>query len=491
MGHAAANHCYPLDLPSIAAAVVMPARGQQSSCIVLTAMRDLTQGPITKHILVLATPVAVSMLAQLAYQMIDLYFVSRISAAATAGVSAASNTLLIVSALAQTLNVGITAVVARSVGAKDWIGANLVFNQSLVLASTLAAVTMAMLHVGTRPYLDLVGADMATVEAGAEFMIYALPGFALLLPLTAAGSALRGTGVVQPYVAIHMITIVINAALAPLLIAGWGTGKPLGVAGAGLATSISVAVGITVLGVYLHRMERYLTVQPAFLRPRLDEWGRIIRIGFPAGCDFALTFLSTAVVFLAIRDFGAAAQAGFGIGTRVLQVVLLPGLAIGFAAGPIAGQNLGAVDGWRVWDTFHKAALISSALMALITLLVQWQPHLILSAFDADPTTLDAAASFLQLMSWTFVAQGLVYVCTNMFQGLGNTQPSLISSGARFAVFSICVTWMCTSHESTAARIWSLLSGSFALQAFVSLWLLRREFRNRVLPLLGGTAPNR
>ncbi len=450
-------------------------------------MRDLTTGSITNHTITLAAPVVVSMLTQVAYQLVDLYFVSRISAAATAGVNAAGSALLVLSALAQMLNVGAAALVAQAVGARDRTAANLIFNQSLVLATALASVSLGLLYACTRTFLEIVAADAATVDSGATFMRYALPGFALLLPLTAAGAALRGTGVVRPYIAIHMLTVLINAALAPMLIAGWGTGLALGVAGAGLATTLSVVVGIALLAVYLRRPEHYLVVRRTLLRPCFDHWSRILKLGLPAGCELMLTFLSTAVMYYAIRTFGAAAQAGLGIGTRVLQVVLLPALAIGLAAGPIVGQNFGAANATRVQQTFGAATLISAAVMALTTFVAQQHPRLILGAFDADFAALDAATLFLQSMSWAFVAQGIVYVCSSTFQGLGSTVPALVSSAARFALFCGATAWLISYPRHAADAIWTLASASIVFQAIVSLWLVRVEFRRRLRPPLSIT----
>lgn len=86
-------------------------------------------------------------------------------------------------------------------------------------------------------------------------------------------------------------------------------------------------------------------------------------------------------------------------------------------------------------------------------------------------------------MSWTFVAQGLVYTCANMFQGLGNTVPSLISATARFVVFAAPAAWASQQAGFQINQIWYLLATSVAVQAALSLWLLRVEFR-RKLPML-------
>ena len=81
----------------------------------------------------------------------------------------------------------------------------------------------------------------------------------------------------------------------------------------------------------------------------------MLDVGLPAGGEFALMFVYMGVIYWVISDFGAAAQAGFGIGSRIMQSIFMPAMAIAFAAGPIAGQNFGAKQGSRVRETFAKA----------------------------------------------------------------------------------------------------------------------------------------
>ena len=114
------------------------------------------------------------------------------------------------------------------------------------------------------------------------------------------------------------------------------------------------------------------------------QWKRILNVGLPAGGEFAIIFIWMGVIYYALRDFGAAAQAGFGIGTRVLGLIQMPALAIALAAGPIAGQNFGAGNAARVRETFTKAAMIATVVMIVFTILAQCWPGLLLGGFASD-----------------------------------------------------------------------------------------------------------
>jgi Na+-driven multidrug efflux pump len=277
-----------------------------------------------------------------------------------------------------------------------------------------------------------------------------------------------------------MLTVVINAILAPILIAGWGTGVAMGVKGAGLASTIAIVIGVMMLGGYFRRLEHYVAVKREYLAPRMRQWKRMLNIGLPAGGEFVLMFVFMAVIFFVIRNFGASAQAGFGIGSRVLQAIMLPAMAIAFAAGPIAGQNFGARNGARVKETFVKAALIGSAIMATLTLIAQVSPKTLVGVFPTDTEALDVGALFLQMISWNFVAQGLIFTCSSMFQGLGNTMPSLLSSASRLVTFAIPAIWISTQPGFKIEYVWYLSIASSTLQAVVSVLLLRVELKRKL-----------
>lgn len=445
-------------------------------------MKDLTQGSISKHIVLMAGPVAFGMVTQMAYQIINLYFVTRIGAAATAGVSVAENISYVIAAFTQILGVGTTALVALAVGRGDPADANLSFNQSIVLALLCGALTALPLYQFIVLYLRSVAADAATVAAGRDYIRWALPGFALNFPWTVMGAALRGTGIVKPTVAIQTLTIVLNAILVPIFVAGWITGIPMGVKGAGLANSISVLVGVIALGTYSSRIQCYLSVNIALMRPHLKQWRRILEIGLPSGVDAVVVFMSAAVVYYTIRDFGTAAQAGFGIGTRVFQTILLPAVAIAIAVGPVTGQNFSSKKSDRVKVAFRDATYIGVAIMVAGTLLLQLMSEELVALFDADPPTIAFAAMFLHVRSWGLIAHSLVYTCTTMFQGLGNTMPTLIISGTRFAIFALPAVWLSSRPHFRIEHVWYLWVMSVTVQALVSLWLLRIQIKRVLAP---------
>ncbi len=443
-------------------------------------MQDLTEGPIAGHLGKLAAPIAIGMLFQTLYYLVDLYFVAQLGEAAIAGVSSAGNVQFLVMALTQALAAGTMALIAHASGRKDPEDSSLIFNQSIGLAGLCAVITLIGGYVLAGPYMRVLGADAATAEAGTTYLHWFLPGLGLQFALASMGAALRGTGVVQPTMIVQMATVTLNAVLAPIMIAGWFTGRPLGVLGAGLSSSIAVGAGVVMLGYYFAKQSRYIEFNLARMRPDFSAWKRILSIGLPPGGEFALMFVYMAVVYWTIRDFGAQAQAAYGVGSRVMQAIFLPAMAIAFAVGPLAGQNVGAGRHDRARKSFTTVALIGSSIMLVLTLLCQLRPEVLIRGFTDDTQVIALGGEFLRIISWNFVAVGIVFTCSGMFQALGNTLPGLGAASSRLITFAVPAVWLSSQPWFELPHLWYLSVASVTLQAVLAWLLVRLQLRARL-----------
>lgn len=443
-------------------------------------MRDLTQGSIRTHLVEMSAFLALGMLVQTLYYLVDLYFVSHLGAAAIAGVSAAGTLSFVVMALTQTLGVSTVTLISHAVGRKDQADAQLLFHQALLLASLCSAGTLVAGYAGLESFMRSMSSDPDTIALGVTYLRWFVPGLALQFAMSVMASALRGSGIVRPSMGVQVLTLALNIVLAPILIAGWGTGHGMGVKGAALATTISVAVGSLLLAIYFVRAEHYVKLDPHAFHPSLATWKRMLNVGIPAGGELMQTFLITWVIYRCLQHFGPVAQAGYGVGVRVLQALFLPMIAIAFAASPIAGQNFGARNAARVRETFRSASATITIMMAGLTLFCQWRPDLFIRSMASDPAVVAVGAGYLRITSWNFVALGIVFTCSGLFQAMGNTWPALVSCVVRLVLFCLPAFWFSLQHGARIEQLWYISVGSITLQAGGSLWLLRQEFRRRL-----------
>jgi putative MATE family efflux protein len=443
-------------------------------------MHDLTTGPITRHLLKTTSFMLVTMVFQTLYFLVDLYWVGRLGTEAVAAVGIAGNLSFIVLALTQMLGVGTTTVVSHAVGRKDHAQAKLLFNQSQVLAMVTGALFLIVGLALRSSYSAAMGADVVTAELSNEYLLWFIPAMALQFALVAMSSALRAAGNFRPGMVVSTTTVILNMMLTPFLMFGWGTGRPLGVAGAAAATLFSILVGVVWLATYFFRKETYLHFDFSVWKPRFNEWRRMLAIGLPAGFEFAMMALYLVIVYSITRPFGAAAQAGFGIGLRVVQAGFMPVVALGIAVAPVAGQNFGAGRADRVKATFKDAALMATGVMFLFAIVSHIAPAAIVGAFTNDSAVIEVGEEYLRIVSWNYVASGLIFVASSMFQAMGNTIPSLVASGVRIVLISIPAVALSRLPGFQLSTIWYLSVAAVLVQLGLSMALLRREFGRRL-----------
>jgi Na+-driven multidrug efflux pump len=254
----------------------------------------------------------------------------------------------------------------------------------------------------------------------------------------------------------------------------------MGVAGAAVATLVAIVVGIVWLTTYFVRPDAFLRFDRGGWRPNLHDWRRMLAIGLPAGFEFAIMALYMVIVYSVTRPFGAAAQAGFGIGQRVVQSVFMPVVALGFAVAPVAGQNFGARLADRVVATFRDAALMATAAMAVVGVACHFAAAPLVGIFTADPAVVAVGAEYLRIISWNFVASGLIFVASSMFQAMGNTLPSLVASATRIVLIAVPVVLLSRQPGFHLRWIWYISVGAVLVQLVLAMLLLRREFARRL-----------
>jgi putative MATE family efflux protein len=443
-------------------------------------MRNLSVGSIPGHVAAMSIQMFIGMVVQVAYFVTDLKFVSLLGNEIAAGFSLAGNLWFFVLALTQILNVGTAAMVSHAVGAQQHERANLVFNQSLMLSVFMGVFVLVLLYAVAHPYMHMEAADAVVAQAGIDYLVGVTPGLGIQFLMISMFATLRGTGIVKPTMIIQFITVGLNILFAAVLTIGWLTGKPFGAFGAGLATTLATIIGVIISAYYFHRHEKYVSFNRDQIKPNAEVLKRLFFIGLPIGLEFMFMSLVMIVMYWVIRDFGANAQAGLAEGQGALRFIMLPAMAVAFAAAPIAGQNFGARKPERVRETFNWTVGMSIGIMLVLTIFCQFGSHLLMHIFTYDEEVVAVGATMLMITSWNFAANGIIFSCSSMFQGLGNTWPTIGSSIIRVFVFIGPALWLSQQPHFDLVHVWYLSVCSMFLQAVVSFALLRREFRRKL-----------
>lgn len=440
-------------------------------------MQDLTTGSLINHLLKTTSFMLVSMIFQTLYVLVDLFWVGRLGTDAIAAVGLAGNLSFVVIATTQVLSVGATTLVSHASGRKDQDRAVFLFNQSQVLSMFVGVVFLSIAMLLRHRYAAGQSASEGMRVATEQYLLWFIPAMALQFAMVAMGAALRGTGNFKPGMIVQTATVVINMIAAPFLIFGWGPFPQMGVSGAAVATFVAIVVGVVWISFYFVDANAYLRFHFGQWTPQPRVWWEMLKIGLPAGAEFALMGIYMAVIYSITKPFGAAAQGGFTIGLRVVQSAFLPVVALGFAVAPVAGQNFAARQGDRVRAAFKAAAGMAAGLMLVLAIGLYLGASGVMGIFTHDADVTRVGVEYLRIVVITFVASGITFVSSSMFQALGNTMPSLATSSLRLALSVIPAIFLSRMPGFHLTWIWYVTAVAVYLQTTANLLLLQREFR--------------
>jgi Na+-driven multidrug efflux pump len=245
-------------------------------------------------------------------------------------------------------------------------------------------------------------------------------------------------------------------------------------------SGISILVADVLMVIYFEKKYHYLRFRTPLLRPHTRIWRGMLSIGVPAGAEFLLLFVYIMIVYAIIRGFGPAAQAGFGVGARVMQALFLPVVALSFAVSPVVGQNFGGRRADRVRHSVYSAIGIASLMMLVLTLIAYAAPAALIRFFSRDPRVIAFGSEYLRIVSLNFVSAGVVFTTSSVFQGIGNTLPPLFSSLTRIVLFAVPALLISRTPGFEIRQVWYLSVTSIVLQMCANLLLLRHEMRKRL-----------
>jgi Na+-driven multidrug efflux pump len=170
--------------------------------------------------------------------------------------------------------------------------------------------------------------------------------------------------------------------------------------------------------------------------------------------------------------------------------LFLPAVAIGFATAPVVGQNFGAREGTRVRHAFYASAAMSVSVMALSTGLCHIAPEAMVGLFTADQRVMAFGGEYLRIISWNFMASGIIFAGSSTLQGLGNTRPALAASAMRLLLFAVPAYVLSHQASFEMRHVWYLSVASVFIHMAVLVWLVHRQFHERLAPLpLTASAP--
>lgn len=393
---------------------------------------DITEGPLVRTLLVLAAPLFVQNLVQVAQQVVDLFWVGRLGQDQVAGVGFTFPVVGLITVALVGVFVGVQVVVSQRVGAEDAPGARRAAVQGVLLAvisGLVLAVLVALFARDLVEALTLGRLDPTVVGYAATYL--AVWGFALIPAgiSDALEAGFLGWGDSRASLYVNVTAVMGNIILDPFLIFGLGPFPALGVEGAALATVLGYVGGAVLALGLVASGTRSFSIGRESLTVRLDDAKQVLSIGLPnAGEHAASQSVRVVIIGLVAVVGGGPALAAYAIGARVASVAFIPATGLQQAAQSIVGQNLGAGNTARAERTTWSGAAIAAGALAVVGL-VQWvAPGTVATLFvpEIGVEALDLARSYLQILAYGYPAIGATYLLLAGFNGAGETQISFM-----------------------------------------------------------------
>lgn len=396
---------------------------------VLGSRRDFTQGSIGLAIFLLAVPMVLEVMMEGVFALVDIYFVGRLGADATAAVGFTESMMAIVYTLAMGLSIGVTATVARRIGEKKPEEAAKVAVQGLIIGAVLSVLISIIGIVFAPNLLSLMGAHESVIATGSNFTRIMIGGNAVVLFLFLINGIFRGAGDAAIAMRVLWLANAINIVLGPCLIFGLGPFPELGVTGAAIATTIGRGTGALFAFSRLIGKNSRVPVRLNHFKVVPDVIKSLIR--FSSSTTFQILIHTASWVFVVriISTFGEKVVAGHTIGMRIIMFALLPSWGMSNAAATLVGQSLGAKKSDRAEKAVWIAGFYNMCFLGLIGFFFVVFPERIVSlGFTNDPEVFKYAVMCLRTVACGFLFYAFGMVLTQSFNGAGDTRtPTVIN----------------------------------------------------------------
>ncbi len=442
---------------------------------------DLTTGPILSTILKLAWPVVATMLIHWVFIVTDAIWVGRLGAPEMAAVISSAFFIWILFSIAEVITAGLVAIVARHYGARNYDRASYVASQAVTFTVLMSALVTVVGYLMAPKFLEFIGTEADVTRYGIDYLRIRFLGTIFLFLYEVGTSTFRATGDTKTPMVLSIVAVGGNIVLDPCLIFGLGPFPELGVAGAAIATVISMAAAVAGFAYCLFRGR--LTLDLDFskaVKPDFSLLSRMVKIGLP----LSLNGISFSVVYIFINKitatFGTEAIAALGVGNRSEAFSFMICFGFAVAVSPMVGQNLGANKPERAeraaWCAFWVMAVITGVLSALFLLI----PGLITRLFIPDADVIRISADYLRILAISQIFMAASIVFEGAFSGAGDTLPPMIV-GIPAAVARLPVAYLLcyTFGVGVNGVWWAISSTTIAGGIVLIIWFRKGNWKHR------------
>ena len=425
----------------------------------------------------MAIPMMISMLLQALYNVVDSYFVSRVSLDAFNALSLAFPLQALMIGLGAGTGLGVNALISRSLGERRRDMADRVANTGIILFALCAALFAVIGFTCSGPFFRTQTDVPGIVEAGTTYCTICL-GFSVgIFYQFCFERFLQATGRTSLSMITQVSGALINIVLDPILIFGLFGLPAMGVKGAAIATVVGQIVA-AVLGVFINlRYNPDVRLIPAQMRFRADIAADVYKIAFPS---ILMQCVGSVLVFgmnQILLTFSTVATAVYGAYFKLQSFVFMPVFGLNNAMVPIIAYNFGARKAERVKTTIRLSVLTAVSIMLAGMLIFELLPAQLLRIFDADADMLRDGIPAFRIIATSYLFAGFCIIAGSVFQAIGNPMHSLIVSICRQLVVLLPAAYL-LSLTGRLELVWLSYPIAEIFSLLLSVYFLRKTLKS-------------
>lgn len=434
----------------------------------------MKEKPVMPLVISMALPMTFSMLVNALYNIIDSYFVARISEDAMTALSLVFPLQNLVNAVVIGFAIGINATIAYFLGAEKHNTADktaslgTLFN--MIHGFVLAVVCIAI----TAHFLAMFTDKRSIIEMGTEYakivFIFAVPNAAGLC----FEKIFQSVGRMKTSMLCMLVGCVSNIILDPLMIFGIGIFPEMGIRGAALATGIGQIISLVCYLMFYILNPIPVKVRLKDMTPDAALSRKMYSIGVPATLSLALPSIQVSALNAILAVYSASYVLVLGAYFKLQTFLYLTGNGVVQGMRPLVGYNYGAGEKKRVKDIFRSALILIAGVMVIGTILCLAVPQILIGLFTSNPETILYGKEALRLISIGFIASSVSVTVSGALEGLGKGKESLVISVLRYIIVILPLAFI-LSKIFGAAGVWHAFWVTEVIVAVISYVICKKE----------------
>ena len=434
----------------------------------------LGKEPIGKLLIQYSIPAIIAMTASSLYNMIDSIFIGHgVGPLAISGLALTFPLMNLSAAFGSLVGVGASTLMSVKLGQKDYQTAQKVLGNVILLNLIIGAIYTVIMFIFLDDVLKIFGSSPDTHGYAKDFMEIILAGNIVTHSYLGLNSVLRASGHPKQAMMATILTVVINAILAPLFIFvfGWG------IRGAASATIIAQVISLAwQFHTFLDKRE-LIHIQRGIFKLKRKIVVNSISIGMaPFLMNLASCFIVILINLGLKKHGGDLAIGAYGIVNRIAFLFIM--IVLGFNQGmqPIAGYNYGARLYGRVIEVLKKTIFLATCATTAGFLISELIPGLVVNIFTTDHELTAIAARGLKIVLMFYPIVGFQMVTSNFFQCIGMAKKAIFLSVTRQCLFLIPCLIILPNFWGQDG-VWFSMPLCDFVASLLAFFMLRREVR--------------